>query len=35
MAAAQRYIRADRANITILGKTSRKVQDFDVSSVDI
>ncbi len=35
MSAAERYIRADRLNLTVLGKVSRKDRDYDVSSAGL
>jgi len=35
MSVAEKYIRADRLNISVLGKESKKLQDFDISSLEI
>ena len=35
MAAAEKYLRADALNISVLGRCSKKIQDFDASSLEI
>ena len=35
MAAAEKYLRADALNISVLGRCGKKIQDFDASSLEI
>ena len=35
MAAAEKYLRADRLNITVLGRCGKTIQSFDASSLEI
>ncbi len=35
MSAAEKYLRADRLNLTVLGKVGKRIQDYDISSADL
>ena len=35
MAAAEKYLTADRLNISVLGRCGKKVQEFEAQSLEI